>query len=121
MSEREFWQFLEKCYEKGRAEVMTGSIDSASPVLQEAGSYMQGHAILPKDYDNFSQDDILGMGSLLFRREVSYKAKETVMMILAHQPSEVALTILARYNLFPDRGLEVFAKMALEECAFWNE
>jgi len=42
-------------------------------------------------------------------------------MLLAHQPSEIALTILAKYCLAPDRGLEYFAQMALDECAMWNE
>lgn len=121
MSEREFWQFLEKCCETGRADAIIGSVDSDNPTLQAAGNYMQGHALLPRDYDNFRQDDILGMGSLLFRKEVSYRAKEAAIMILAHQSSEVALVILAKYNLAPDRGLEFFAKMALEECAMWNE
>jgi len=35
--------------------------------------------------------------------------------------SEAALTLLTKYCLTPDKGLECFAEMALEECAMWNE
>ena len=118
MNEQEFWGFLEELLEKGRAQQVIGAIGCAS---SPANAYLQGHAILPRDYDKIGENDIIRMGELLLLKGASYKAKETIMMILAHQPSEIALTFLAKYCLSPDRGLEFFAKMALEECAMWNE
>ena len=118
MSENEFWGFLEKLSEKGRAQQVIGAIGCTdSPVYD----YMQGHAVLPKDYDQIREGNIIKMGKLLLLRNTTCKAKETIMIILAHQPSEVALNFLTKYCLAPDKGLEFFAQMALEECAMWNE
>ncbi|MCX5696631.1 MAG: hypothetical protein NTU54_01430 [Candidatus Omnitrophica bacterium] len=129
MDEHEFWQFLEESWKGGRAAQVSGVMDFADPagsphgeaVGRQAGRYLQGHAILPKNYDQISEENIIRMGSLLLGKSSAPRTKEAIMMILAHQPSEVALTILAKYNLNPDSGLEFFAQMALEECAMWNE
>jgi len=75
----------------------------------------------PENYDKISEDDIVKMGALLFKEDVQHETKEVIIMILAHQPSETALTILTRYNLRPDPELKFFAKFALEECMWWNE
>lgn len=121
MTEQEFWLFLERLWEKGRANQVIGVIDRTDFPMQPAGDYIQGHALLPKDYDKICTEYIIKMGNLLFKKEVKHKTKEAIMMILAHQSSEIALTILAKYNLAPDKGLEYFAKIALDECAMWNE
>jgi hypothetical protein len=122
MNEKEFWGYLERLWkESGRANAVIGTVDCADSQGQDVGKYLQGHALLPKDYDRLCPGDIMKIGSLLFQKDVSHPSKEAVMVLLAHQPSEVALTILAKYNLHPDQGLEFFARMALEECAMWNE
>jgi hypothetical protein len=118
MTEQEFWSFLKKLWEKGRASQLTATFGGNG---SQAQAYIGGHTFLPKEYDNFTGEDIIRIGSLLFKKGTSRKCKEAVMVLLAHQPSEVALTILTRYSLVPDKGLEFFAKMALEECAMWNE
>jgi len=117
MNEQEFWRFLEKLLEKGRAQQLIGAIGCTD---SHAHAYLEGHALLPRDYDKLSVETIVKMGSLLLR-EASHRTKEAILMILDHQPSETALTILAKYCLAPDKGLEFFAKMALDECAMWNE
>lgn len=118
MSEQEFWQFLEGLLAKGRVTQVIGAIGCAE---SQDCKYLHGHALLPKDYDKISEGDTIKMGSLLFESGVQLKTKEAILMILAHQPTEVALTLLARYNLNPDKELDFFAEMALEECAYWNE
>lgn len=118
MNEREFWIFLERLWQKGRAQQLMCTTDH---VDSRAYAYLQGHALLPKEYDGLSGDDIINMGKLLFEKQVNPKTKEAIMIILGHQSSETALTILAKYNLAPDKGLEFFAGMALDECAMWNE
>lgn len=118
MSEQEFWEFLERRLERGRAQQIIGIMDGVDP---QAQAYLQGHTLLFKDYDKLCTEDIVKMGGLLLAKDTGRKAKETIMMILAHQPSEIALTFLAKYTLSAERGLEAFAQMALEECALWNE
>ena len=116
MNECEFWEFLDKLLEKGRFNQVIGAISGLEPC---AAAYLQAHAILPRDYDKLGQKDIVRIGALLFQ-DASHKTKEAVLMILAHQPSEIALTILSKYCLVSNKGLEYFAEMALEECAMWN-
>jgi len=42
------------------------------------------------------------------------------MIILAHHGSDAALDTLRVYNVKPDKGLEIFARMALDECEGWH-
>ena len=118
MTEQEFWGFLEQ---SGKVEMLSGAIGGASPDMGAAGEYVMGHALLPKDYENLPEECIISIGQLLFQGGVSRKAKEAVIMLLAHQVSDTALTMLTRYNLMPDKELDIFAKIALEECLMWNE
>ena len=122
MTENEFWQFLERSWrENGRVPQVSGVIDRADPVLQSHGQYIGGHALLPNGYEKISDGQILKMGELLFDKKANPKTKEAIMVILAHIPSKVALSILERYNTMPDRGLDIFAQIALDECKMWNE
>ena len=122
MTENEFWQFLERSWKKnGRVPQMSGVIDSADTVLQSHGQYIGGHALLPNGYEKISDGQILKMGELLFDKKANPKTKKAIMVILAHISSKAALSILERYNTMPDRGLEIFAQIALDECEMWNE
>ena len=122
MTENEFWQFLNRQWEEnGRVPQMSGIIDSDDPVLQSHGQYIGRHSLLPNNCKNIPDDQILKMGELLLDRKASLKTKEAIMILLAHIPSKVALSILEGYNIIPDRGLEIFAEIALDECGMWNE
>ncbi|MBM3245989.1 MAG: hypothetical protein FJZ13_01515 [Candidatus Omnitrophica bacterium] len=121
MTEQEFWLFLERLWKNGRATQVTGVIDYTDFQTQLVGDYIRGHALLPKDYEKICTEDIIKMGNLLFKKEVKHKTKKAIIMLLAHQSSEIALTILAKYSLASDKDLEYFAKIALDECAMWNE
>jgi len=122
MTENEFWQFLERSWkENGRVPQVSGIIDSADPVLQSHGQYIGGHALLPNGYEKISDRQMLKMGELLFDKKANPKTKEAIMVILAHIPSRVALSILKKYNATPDAGLEIFAEIALDESKMWNE
>jgi len=118
MTEQEFWGFLKV---RGRAQMLAGSIDSADPDIQRTQNYLAGHTLLPRDFEHISEEDIIDIGCLLFQAGLIQRTKEAVLVLLAHQRSETALTIITRYNLRPDKGLEFFAKFALEECLIWNE
>ena len=121
MTEQEFWRFLEKAWEKGRAAQVSGTIDSPVAGVQTAGEYIGGHALLPRDYDKIPQELIVKMSKLLFKKGVRHKTKEAVMMILAHQESLEALIALEKYNKQPDKELKIFAEIALSESEMWND
>lgn len=122
MTEKQFWQFLERQWkEKGRVPQISGTIDSPDADLQTHSQYIGGHALLPNGYDKMPEEHIIGMGKLLFDSTANPKTKEAIMVILAHIPSKTALNILKRYNKMPDKGLEIFAQIALDECEMWNE
>ena len=55
MTEQEFWEFLEKLQEKGMAQQYSGVVECGGfPVP----AYLSGHALLPKDYDKLSPEDV---------------------------------------------------------------
>ena len=74
-----------------------------------------------KGFDRLLEEEILGMERVLFRSDIELAWKRIILITLAHLSSETALTALTRYCLSPDKELEGFAKMALEECLMWNE
>jgi len=122
MTEREFWQFLEKSWEeKGRASQVSSVVDNPDLELKSHGQYISGHAFLPNGYDKISEEEVVKMGKLLFDRHANSRTKEAIMVILAHIPSKAALNILKKYSTMPNRGLEIFAQIALDECEMWNE
>lgn len=121
MTEKEFWQFMKKAWTKGRVSQVSGRIDVDASGTQKVCEYMSGHAMLPMDYDKISKEDLIRIASLLFKKEITNKTKEVVLIIMAHQPSTFALNILKKYCLNPDNGLEYFADMSLSECEMWNE
>lgn len=118
MTEQEFWKFLGS---NDRAQGVSGWIDAGDPIARQAGAYMQGHSLLPANYDNISPNLIEGMGKLLFKTEPKIKTKEAILILLAHQSSKKALFILQKYNQNPDLRLKFFAKCALDECEMWCE
>jgi len=121
MTEKQFWEFMEKAWAKARVSQLSGTMDSDDPGIERTGAYLSGHALLPQDYDRTPKEIIAGMANLLFQDEVTNKAKEAILIILAHQSSKPALNVLKEYCLKPDKGLECFADMALSECEMWNE
>jgi hypothetical protein len=121
MTEKEFWQFMEREWANGRICQISGRIDVDDPRMMKGGEYISGHALLPRNYDKISKNDLEKMGTLLFEKGVTNKTKEAILIILAHQNSEPVLNTLKKYCLRPDKGLEYFAELALSECEMWNE
>ena len=121
MTEKDFWHYLERSWEKGRAMQVSSVRDTSDPEMQAAGEYIgRGHALLPADYQDISEEFIQDIGRLLLRKEVRPRTKEAVLVLLAHQESRTALNILKEYNRAPDEELRYFAKFALDECECWN-
>jgi hypothetical protein len=123
MTEAQFWRFLEGVLwaVHGREPMMAGAIDIPNdPQLQAVSHYLMSHALLPRDCDRIPVEFIACMGRLLPEKGLRQRTREAIMMILAHNGSDAALSALAMYNMKPDKGLEVFSRMALEECEGWH-
>lgn len=127
MTEKEFWLFLNGALARGRAMV-TSEVMACEPIEgperpadRQAGRFLAGHAFLPEDCEKIPAGKIAEMEGLLLREGVSFHTKEAIMILLAHHPSNEALRILKIYNSNPDKELEFFAQMALDECEMWNE
>ena len=122
MNENAFWAFLEKKWEKGRATQVSCNTNNPDPKINAVSQYIcSGHALLPEDYQDLSQQEIIDIGALLFEKGVKTRTKEAVLILLAHQPSKIALDILKKYCQNPDKALKYYALCALEECMMWNE
>jgi hypothetical protein len=121
MSEKEFWSYLNSLLSKGRMNMIAASFGCDTMQLNEVEMFMSGHAFLPQGYENISCADIQRMGMLLFGSGIQLRTKQAVLILLAHHPSQAALAILQRFNLFPDERLRIFTELALDECLMWNE
>ena len=121
MTESQFWCFLERMWkERGREPMMAGGIDSPDPVVQAMGHYIMSHSLLPRGYDKIPVEVAASIGRLLLEKGIQHKTREAIMMILAHHGSNAALNALRMYNMRPNRGLEAFSEMALDECENWH-
>jgi len=121
MSEKEFWVFLSRSLARGRVPQVSGYMNSDNKLIDAAGAYFGGHSVLFEGHDTLAKDVIIEMGELILASEVTIRAKEAILMILAHHPSKEALQALVKYNKNPDNGLEYTAHFALQECEWWNE
>ncbi|MFH1996865.1 MAG: hypothetical protein ABIJ27_07750 [Candidatus Omnitrophota bacterium] len=121
MNEGEFWVFLEAMQANRRVSQVSGSVDIDDQVLQATGAYCGGHSVLFEGHDRLPKQAVIDLGKLLVTKAVSLKAKETILMILAHHPSREALSALSLYNKSSDEPLKFIAQLALEECQMWNE
>jgi hypothetical protein len=121
VTENEFWVFLESSQARGRVSQVSGCVDSGNKFIQNEGKYFAGHSILFEGYNRLARSIIAEMAGLIFTPGVTVQSKEAILMILAHHPSKEALQALTRYDRNPDKGLECYARLALEECECWNE
>ncbi|OGW77271.1 MAG: hypothetical protein A3I73_05925 [Omnitrophica bacterium RIFCSPLOWO2_02_FULL_45_16] len=121
MTEKEFWVFLSKSLARGRIPQLSGYRNSDDKLVDAAGAYFGGHSVLFEGHENLAKDIIVEIGELISIPDVTLRAKEAILMILAHHPSKEALWALTKYNKNPDKGLEYTAHFALQECEWWNE
>lgn len=121
MTEQRFWEFLKKMQEGGRVAQLSGAIDTDENDTKEASAFISGHSVLPVGYDKIPKSTIGEIGALLNNKKTLLAAKEAMLILLAHHPSKQALSALKEYNSSPDQKLKIFAELALDECACWNE
>ena len=116
MTETGFWQLLEKAWEKGRTTMISECYTGPGGVDEQVAAYLSAHSHLPAHNESIPQDAITGMGKLLFEKKVKKKTKEAILILLAHREEPNALFFLRQYDKRPDKGLEIFSKMALQEA-----
>jgi len=121
MTESDFWLFLEISKAGKQIPMVSGYVDDDNPIIQKAGEYLGGHSVLFEGHDKLPTSMVNDMGRLVLERRVSLRAKEAILMILAHHPTREALNALKKYNENPDKELKYTARFALEECQWWNE
>ena len=118
MTEKVFFEFLNK---RGRADMVLESVSAGDVAIGAAGEFINAHALLPKGYDNLPEDYIVSIGDLLFQKGLELRTKKAILILLAHQVSDTALTILTKFNLSSGSELKSFARLALDESLMWNE
>lgn len=116
MTEKGFWQLLENAWKKGRMPMMSECRTGPGGVDGQVADYLSAHSLLPEDNDSIPADAVTGMGRLLFEKKVKKDTKEAIMIILAHREDHNARLFLREYAKCPDKGLHIFAQMALDEC-----
>jgi len=121
MTESDFWLFLEISKKGKQLPIVSGYQDCCDPAVQKAGEYLGGHSVLFEGHDKLPVSMISDMGRLILQSNVSLRAKEAILIILAHHPSREALNALKEYNKRPDKKLKYTAHFALQECEWWNE
>ena len=121
MTESDFWMFLTLSQERGRIPMVSSYVDSDTPAIKKAGEYVGGHSILFEGHDRLPLNIVQDMGRLILKQEVSLRAKEAILVILAHHPTREALEALRKCNENPDKALKYIAHFALQECKWWNE
>jgi hypothetical protein len=121
MTESDFWMFLEISRAGRQMSMLSGYADSDNPVIQKANEYLGGHSVLFEGHDKLPISLVSDMGRLLLDRRISLRAKEAILVILAHHPTKEALGVLKKYDENPDKELRYTSRFALEECEWWNE
>lgn len=71
MTEKEFWGFLNQ---RGKVQMLVGNIATGDIAIDAAGEFIRAHALLPKDYDNLSEEEIINMGGSFVSE--GYRAKD---------------------------------------------
>lgn len=121
MTEKDFWEYLINALKKGRSPQVSAIKKTGNQGVEGFGKFVGSHSLLPNNHAKIPIGIIKKMASLLLDKTCKSSTKEAILVLLAHHPSKTALSALEAYNKSPDVGLEMFAKLALDECLMWNE
>lgn len=122
MTEREFWKDVKELQARNRPKLLaTGMIHADNPKELYEAKRLYGNSTDCGDLEDLPKNKLTEMSKLLFKKGVSLKAKEMIIMTLAHEDTKEALNTLRAYNKKPDKKLKYFAELALDECKWWNK
>lgn len=122
MTEKEFWKEVNELQLRNRPKLIAaGVIKADSPKELHEAKRLHSSSVGCEELEDLPKDRIIELSRLLFKKNVSLKAKEMIIMTLAHESDRRALNILKKYNKKPEKELKYFAEFALQECKWWNE
>ena len=116
LSSEELADMLQIAKASGKTAMMTVVDDPNSPETKAAKEYINSHNLLPKNYEDTTEEEIEECGKKLFDPKTSIKEKKKVLMLLAHLGVYESFKILKAYRQNPDPELRFWSNMAFEEC-----
>ena len=115
-SAEELTKFLEIGKAQGKTAMLTFIDDPKSPEGKAATEYVKSHSLLPRNYEETTEEEIGESGRELLRSETPIRKKKKILMLLAHLGVYESFQILKQYRADPDPDLKVWADMAFDEC-----
>jgi len=104
------------CQREDKMAFITVMDDPDSPEGKAIQDYINSHHLLPPNYQDITGAEIERQGAQLFEPTTSIDEKKKILMLLAHLGVYESFKILKKYNENPDPQLQVWARMALDEC-----
>ncbi len=120
-SAKELADVFELARASGKTPFLTVVDDLNSPEGQAAKEYIERHDLLPPNYQDTTEAEILAQGNRLFAATTPISEKKKILMLLAHQGVYESYQILKKYNAGPDPELVFWARMALDECRTFSQ
>jgi hypothetical protein len=115
-SREEMSLILEIGKAQGKTAMLTFVDDPDGPEGKAAAEYVKSHSLLPRDYEETTEEEIAENGVKLSSSETPIRDKKRILMLLAHLGVYESFQILKQYRSDPDPELKVWADMAFEEC-----
>ncbi|MDP3913442.1 MAG: hypothetical protein Q8R96_06880 [Bacteroidota bacterium] len=73
------------------------------------------------DRGELTEKETHALGNILFRQETPFEVKKKALALLAHLGTILAFRIIEKYFKNPDKDLEQWAALALQECKMFLE
>jgi hypothetical protein len=115
-SAEELTKFLEIGKAQGKTAMLTFVDDPDGPEGRAAAEYVKSHSLLPKNYEETTEEEIAENGVRLLDPETPIDQKKKTLMLLAHLGVYESFRILKAYRDNPDPALRIWADMAFDEC-----
>jgi uncharacterized protein YecA (UPF0149 family) len=101
---------------QGKTAMLTFVDDPDSPEGRAAAEYVKSHSLLPRNYEETTEEEIAENGKKLLSPKTPNRKKKEILMLLAHLGVYESFQILKQYRANPDPDLKVWADMAFDEC-----
>jgi hypothetical protein len=101
---------------QGKTAMMTFVDDPGSDEGRAAAEYVKSHSLLPRNYEETTEEEIAENGLKLLSPETTIRQKKKILILLAHLGVYESYQILKRYRTNPNPELKVWADMAFDEC-----
>ena len=117
LSAEEMADLINIARDTGRTGFVTVVDDLKSAEAKAAKAYIHAHRLLPKNFMDTTETEIIEKGKKLLNPRTSIREKKKILLLLAHQGVYESYRILKAYHQNPDPELSLWSKMALDECS----